>query len=246
MFLISIILFFLTFTPSFSLSAEYCGSLFGNHQENLVASTFQKISDNDLLLKKIEDVRYKYEHSNMGDKYGASLILLSHLKDIYHLPGEASKNESEKRILENGIDNLMQDLVQISPGQISAKRLLAENSYIIQAHLLRESGKEVSNVRDGNVVLLNKKKISTNSDYIGARKIIFELIDAYRLLSHIEFELRRERVEELLLADVRFSSLKDSERDVISLRLSQELMAQEFVGSEIFMERYFSSREKEK
>lgn len=239
-----ILISILLITPSLSAS-EFCGSLFAS-QKSEVMDAFQKLINDDLLLQKIEDVRKRYDNVSIGEKSGAALIFNSLLRDILFLPSEKAKNESEERILDIAVDNLFQDLVHISPTQISAKRILVENASILHAHLMREVGKTVPLERVGNVIALSGKKITTNSDYVNARKNVFDLIDAYRILNHVKSEIVRERIEELLLADVRYKTLPSPERTLIAQQLVKELMLPDFSGAEVFMDKYFSNKEKSK
>lgn len=237
--------FFIVFFARPSVGADnICSSLFENQPQSEILKVFESIIDNDIIIQKIDDVRKRYDDKTDGEKAGASIILTSLLRELDQLPYEKASTESERQILLLSVGNIMQDLVHISPRHINTRRILIENFAITYAHIIREQGKVTPIEVSGNVLSLNPQKVINNANYIAARKNVFELVDTYRIHTHLNPELITERIEELLLADVRFASLPGNERSVLASRVLKELMNPGDNGAEVFLDRYFSSREK--
>lgn len=241
--LMQIILLILLLTP-FVSKAQSCNDLFSSThiQKTEIQKIFEKFLFNDNIIEGIDDIRRQYDDSSEGVKLGASIRIVSLLKELKDVALGELKNENEETLAENGFFNTVQDLVHISPRYLSSRRIVSENIAIMAALIAIQNGKSTNFTRDGNVFTLSGDRFRRNSSYIAARRVVFDFIDAYQIHDYVPTVIKGERIEELLLADARYSSLPSTERAMLASRILIDIEKSSYEGVESILERYFATR----
>jgi hypothetical protein len=207
-------------------------------------STLKKILLNDKVLTDLDSIRRKYDYIRREAKMAATVQFLQVLAPYTDLIYDDHRPETEIKVLEIGMDNILEDLKNVSPRYVSTDRLLSENIAVIFALMAGERAKEMPRVKEGNVVSISNNHIRSNSEYIEARKIVFDFISDYRHRNFIPTDTLTERTEQLLLADIRYQTLDPEEKYTVANRVIQSLAKPTYEDIEIVLEKFYASRNK--
>jgi hypothetical protein len=231
------------FKISFAYAEPECSQLFQSDIQNrsdiTLKNQLQKLLLNDLVVTKINNARILYYADAGNLQYAGEFA--SALKDVSALVHKSNISGSEKIALSLGLNKILDDLEEIPPEYISTERILKENVALIIANASREASKVLQNEHNGNVVTISDNKMKLNSDYIQARKKIFEMMDSYSQKDSMPSDLKLTRVEEMLYADVRYQLLKAFERESLAYRIVSLIENANHLPIEDALEKYYSS-----
>ena len=242
---------FLFLVPSLSY-AYSCRALFNiYHNSSEIPQSLKQdleaILLNDVAVAKIDKVRREYAEAIPELKQAGGVQVLGIVRKLQDLPVIHARNESERIVIDMGIDNLLQDLISIPPNHLSTQRLLTENIAVMAALSSREGAKSqppLQNNINHNVVKITDLRMRLNSIAIHARRNAFDLIDGYRA-DFIPNTLKRERVDELLFVDQRYQLASQEKQDFLLNQIMESLEKRDGESVENIVERFFAPLKKE-
>lgn len=234
---LGIFVYFILLQSAFS---NECSNLFESHK-NSIRQDLNRILLSDFVVAKIDSIRRHYTNAIPQIKALATVEIHRVIREIENIPERRSRNENEKVVLDMGINNLIDDLVNISPQYLSTHRILNENIAVMMALISLESTKIIveRGGKDGGIISLTPERLQTNSEYVTARREVFNMIEAYRGLDYIPREVKSERVGELLLADQRYQYLSQDSRETLLFKIMQSLVARHGEGVETLADRFY-------
>lgn len=242
-----LLVFCIVFLSLTSAKANTCRDIFDvpSLPNGFLDTILKHILINPEVDQKITFIRMKYDGMLSTQKMGATVQILPILEKLTDLPHVVARKDSDKKILEMGIDQLLQDLIEVSPQYVSTGRLMRENIEVILSHAAGERLKHSSNEQKDNspnVVSISSKQMQNNSEYVLARRKVFELIDSYKDQTQIPYPVILGRVEQLLRADSRFRQLSLDEQDQVVKRVVTHFKALQYSGVEGVLESYFKDK----
>jgi hypothetical protein len=247
-----VILFFVVSFPIICLS-QTCSELFQTSnvmsifEGNLeVKASLEKILLNTKLIDDVTEIRRKYDEHPSNMRMGATVEILRVLEPLREISYDPRLTPTDEKILEIGMDNIMQDLTQISPRYISTQRILQENIAVIWAMRTRESIKEIPVDKQANVVRLSAPQFKNNSDYVSAKRLAWDLIESYHSQKYIPASILHDRVDELLRADLRYEALRAESKFILTERIVKSLENSEHESVESILEKFFATQERER
>ena len=190
-------------------------------------------------LKKITEVREEYKNSLSQGKYTHNLKVLKIVEEVRPEPERLAQTHEQKLIMDLGFQNLIDDLVNISPQVLSTHRIVVENIVVMASIFAKERGRiEPLEVSD-TVVQLTPERVRQNTEYVEAKRQAISLIGAYRDLPQVSKEIRNERIDELLFADRRYMLLREPDRERLVSIISSKVEEGLIENLEGVINRYF-------
>lgn len=236
---LTLFLIIILFKLSFAYAESQCADLF--QDQNVSNLSFENRLNilflSNIVIDRVDKAREQYFKSSGDEHYAFEYS--EAFRPANELIYQGVLSDIEKVWLSVGINKTLDNLSEVPPEFVPTKQLLQENVAVIMANAKLDAAKSALSRNEGNIISLDPNKFSLNADYIAARRSVFKLIDSYAQKS-MPRDIKVIRIEDLLLADVRYQSLKASERDALAERIVDTIEESESPQTESYIEKYYS------
>lgn len=234
------------FVLSQSYAGNVCVGIFNgnNNVPNSIKYELEKVLLGHNFLSRVDNIREEYKDSLSAGKYTHTVKILKEVEEVRIHPEQFAKTEGETMILQLGFENLVDDLVNISPRVLPTHRIVRENVAVMAALIAKERLKSDPVDVTKSVIQLTPEHVQQNADYVQAKRDAFDLIEAYRDLTQVSREIKKERIDELLFADRRYMLADESLRERLVSFILMKLESQSDIRVENLVNSFFGNQQK--